>query len=313
MARSYFLKSEVGPIGRMWRKAVHRIEPVPEFPHHVQIQTKSGCNADCIFCPNTETLRVVEHGTMSWDLWVKIADELIAEGCRRIRPYLMNEPLSDRDLAKRIRYMADRKGPKTIIKINTNASFLKNDETCDRVIESGLDRMNVSFHGISKETYEKSMGGLTYEESLANIERIQERKRVLGIDTPQIKITMVNSGIVKDELARIPEFWKARGCGVNIRPLTDRANSRVHDLGVNPQNWEPFSWCKRLMEQMYILWNGDAVMCCNDWHRTTVMGNVRDKSLREVWNSDYYNKLRGKFFKGDVGDMLCGTCHMIRI
>ena len=48
---------------------------IPSKPDHVQIQTVTGCNADCIFCPNRKTKRHIPLGRrMEWDLYRSVVD-----------------------------------------------------------------------------------------------------------------------------------------------------------------------------------------------------------------------------------------------
>ena len=52
----YFLPQDC----KSWveRFTLHRLKgmlPVPDFPINIQIQTQSGCNAHCRFCPNEST------------------------------------------------------------------------------------------------------------------------------------------------------------------------------------------------------------------------------------------------------------------
>ena len=73
----------------------HISESVPD---HVQIQTVTGCNANCVFCPNGKTSRSIPKGRrMAWDLYRSVVDQSIAFGIRRYSVYLMNEPLLDHD------------------------------------------------------------------------------------------------------------------------------------------------------------------------------------------------------------------------
>lgn len=52
--------------------------------------------------------------------------------------------------------------------------------------------------------------------------------------------------------------------------------------------------CNYLMYSMFIDWNGDVLLCCQDWSRKVKFGNVNEKNLLDIWNSDemnYYRKI----------------------
>jgi MoaA/NifB/PqqE/SkfB family radical SAM enzyme len=305
--RRYYLKEHVNPLARCYRSWVKKEKPLPRFPRVVQIQTKSGCNAKCVFCPNSLVGDSLTHGEMDWHLFTKIADEITRHRVTRISPYLMNEPLIDKNLGDKIKYLADRKQESTVIKINSNGSML-NGDMGEQLIESGLDRINFSIHGIRKETYEAQMKGLKLEKVLENINNFLELKKRKNTDKPRIRITMVKTKAIEEELPEIMDYWGKREVKVNVRPLENRAQREIATQGINPYKWRPFSFCNRLFEQAYILYNGDVVLCCVDWERTTILGNLKEKTLEEIWNSPEYMDIRLRYLKGDLGGLLCQRC-----
>jgi len=308
MATRYFLPQDcTNSVQYFLRRRLQRMRPLPAFPKNIQIQTQTGCNAHCRFCPNQSTSARLSSGRMDEDMFFRRIDEAVKHPVKRISPYLMNEPLADPRLPDLIRYIADRKQPMTRIKINTNASFL--DETmAERLIESGLDRLHVSFHGIRRETYEASMGNLSWEKNLANVNRFIELKERRKAKTPKLKITMVHTKAIDQELDEIREYWNSRGITVNIHAFENRSHSAVEDRGLNALPMRAISDCDRLMQQAYILWNGDCVLCCVDWERTTVMGNVASAGLQSVWQNESYLRFRRNYLAGNVAGTLCAGC-----
>ncbi|MDH5297123.1 MAG: radical SAM protein, partial [Nitrospirota bacterium] len=148
MAKRYFLESDNGGgIRSIVKHWIYGERPVPPFPQTVQIQTLSGCNARCQFCPNGHTTNRLSMGSMDEDLFRKIVNEVVQHPVRRISPYLMNEPLADPRLPDLIRYITERKRRGTSTSISTNATYLTSDMG-QRLIESGLDSLMISFHGI---------------------------------------------------------------------------------------------------------------------------------------------------------------------
>ena len=290
--------------------AVRKIKggrPIPPFPLRAQIQTRTACNARCAFCPNTTVGDKLSKGTMEMDLFRKIVDELTSQPMEEIHPFLMNEPLWDKDLPEKIRYLAERKQPETIIKINTNASFLTR-ETGQRLIDSGLDKLNVSFHGVRPEVYEFNMGNLKHAPLLKNVLRFKAMLEATSGKKPRLRITMVKTRDIVEDRENIKAFWKQHGIGCNFRPLGNRNNKEVEMKGINWEEWRPYTWCKRPFTQIYILYNGDCVLCCCDWDRTTTLGNLRHNSIEEIWNGAAYKRVRDLFLHKESEGLLCGTC-----
>ena len=308
MPNPYFLPQDcTGNTQVFFRRYLRRQHPVPDFPRIIQIQTQSGCNADCQFCPNHSTRGKISMGRMDEEMFHRIIDEAVKHPVRRISPYLMNEPLADDRLPDLIRYITDRKHIITHTKINTNAAFLT-ESMGERLIESGLDRLHVSFHGIHRKTYEASMGKLSWKKNLTNVNRFIELQRRLKAIRPRLKITMVHTKTIDRELPEIREYWNSRGIAVNIHALENRSNKKVEDKALNIHSMQPLSDCDRLMKQAYILWNGDCILCCVDWFRSTVMGSINEKGLQSVWQNDKYLKFRRRFLAGQVEGTLCERC-----
>lgn len=46
----------------------------------------------------------------------------------------------------------------------------------------------------------------------------------------------------------------------------------------------------------FITEDGDMVLCCNDYFRTHIMGNVKGSSIIDIWNSDKYKEIRKDLF-----------------
>ncbi len=309
--QKYFDRSKTNPLVAAYRVWFNGQKPIPEFPRRAQIQTRTACNARCTFCPNTSVGDDLSQGTMEWPLFKKIVDELVDNDVDEIHPFLMNESLWDKEITQKVRYIADRRekrGKKTpLIKINTNASFLTKD-LGQRLIESGLDKLNISFHGVRPDVYEFNMGNLKHGPLLRNVLRFKEMLDAAPKPKPGLRITMVKTADIVDQMQEIKAFWRQHDIGCNFRPLGNRNNKDVEMKGINWEEWRPYTWCRRPFTQIYILYNGDCVLCCCDWNRTTTLGNLRHKSIREVWNGPAYQRVRDLFLFQERKDLLCGTC-----
>ena len=52
--------------------------------------------------------------------------------------------------------------------------------------------------------------------------------------------------------------------------------------------------CIMLWKNLSIYWNGDVVPCCDDFDKGYVVGNVNNKSIKEIWNDKPLVELRKK-------------------
>jgi MoaA/NifB/PqqE/SkfB family radical SAM enzyme len=152
------------------------------------------------------------------------------------------------------------------------------------------------------------MQGLSYEKTLHNINTFLELKRKMRKTKLKVTITMVETELIKPERDKIRSYWDKRDVSIHIQPLENRAHKQIANMGLNLNEWQSYLWCKRLFTQAYILYNGDMVLCCVDWERTTVLGNVREKSIEEVWNGKKALSIRKKFLSGTTEGLLCHSC-----
>lgn len=309
MPNKYFLPYLVkNPLVRLKYQLIDRRRPLPAAPEHVQIQTVSGCNGNCIFCPNKKTEREIPLGEkMDWGLYRSIVDQCLEMGVRRISPYLMNEPLLDPELSERIKYIADRKKSEQFTKINTNGSLLT-ERMAKGLLDSGLDRINFSVQGLDPVNYQEVMG-LPLQKTLDNINRLLKLKRAGRYMKPRIRVCMLVTRFIEPQLPEIIEYWKARGVKVNLNQIESRGgHGAVKSEEIAPRQLRRFDWCNRMFSQMYILYDGRCVMCCADWEQRGVMGDAAQEPLAEIWIGQKYGCFRERFLNGHVRGMICENC-----
>ena len=88
--------------------------------------------------------------------------------------------------------------------------------------------------------------------------------------------------------------------------LTNRAG--VINVGNQPtvnQNTE----CFYPHYSMTIDWNGDVLLCPQDWHRRIKCGNIAFNSIYDLWVSKTYKKYRKLLFKGERSIFPCSSCN----
>lgn len=119
------------------------------LPKAVFIQTQTGCNSNCVMCPNAQIMK--EKPFLRMEEWVykKIIDELSLLNYKgQIGLYLMFEPLLDKTIFEKINY-AKEKCPLSTIVISTNASVLKKEIT-EELINSKIDIIYFNVNGMTK-------------------------------------------------------------------------------------------------------------------------------------------------------------------
>lgn len=279
-----------------------------EFPSNVQIQTISLCNARCIMCPYKDVKDTLPHGKMSKPLFRKIIDECVDRGVRKVVPFLMAEPLLDNDLFDHISY-TKKKLPNVKIQISTNGGIMTKKKA-QLLAKSEVDIITFNFQGINKESYENIMG-LNFDQTIDNIQYFLSLKKE---NNPIIKIGTLIGVLPKNEINNFVNFWKKEGVILEIRKAHNRAgNLEDGEIKYDTQHYQKTYGCMqdRHLKWIHILFNGDVVLCCQDWKREVILGNVKEDSIHEIWNSKKFEKIRKQIISKEMApkNFLCKKCY----
>lgn len=280
------------------------------FPKHIMIQTSSFCNAICGFCPYPETKDFFPQGVMNDALFEKIASECKEYShITRIMPYLMNEPLTDKKIANRIDCLKSN-NPDAWIHFLSNGALLNNN-TADKILNSSLDQICFSVYGIDPSLYKRVMG-LDLDLVISNILKFKEKADKAGKSQQYVMITFFKwQGLDASEAKKAVAFWREHG--ISEISVFDGPISRAGNVGsIAGPHKKKIAGCNSIWcdDMVHILYNGDVVLCCMDWRRSTVVGNVSENTIYEIWHSDRYRELREKVLglKKSADDFLCKRC-----
>lgn len=62
--------------------------------------------------------------------------------------------------------------------------------------------------------------------------------------------------------------------------------------------------------KLFIDWNGDILLCCNDWlRRHKNLGNIMTQSLFKIWHGVEFTKVRANLLAGTRVDSACKNCN----
>ena len=244
---------------------------------------------------------------MDWDLYRSIVDQSIAMGIRRYSVYLMNEPMLDRELPERVAYITARIKKPQYVKVTSHCGLLT-ERMARGLLDSGLNKLKISVQSLNADTYRQIMG-LPLEKTLKNIDRFLALKKQGGYKRPKLEIVMVDAIQTHEEISRMRQYWQDRDIALYVEPVENRANQpNIRETAVGAQKLKAFSWCRRLMEQIYILYDGRMVQCCADWEQQSVMGDLTKEKLSDIWHGKRYSDFRRRFADGDVRGMICACC-----
>jgi hypothetical protein len=292
------------PINLFWH---HRLSG-QYIPKVLYIEGTNCCNARCIMCPHEKMTR--PRGHMEWDLFRGIVDQCAQFEGRGLRLFLHKdgEPLMDPLLFDRIEY-AGKALRRSTLHFNTNAALL-DEEKCERILGSGLNSITFSVDGGSAETYERIRAGLKYEAVRSNIERYF-RLRGGPRRGPRVILQMVMNRDNRHEVDAFRRQWEDRADAVFIKPMHNFLVQGTALCGGDVGQVQ-VARCTMPSHVMLFYQNGDVGLCCWDFDHIRKLGNARDGSLLELFNSDAYAEVRRAMQRKDcAGISPCCSCSQI--
>lgn len=122
-----------------------------------------------------------------------------------------------------------------------------------------------------------------------------------------------------EQIDKFNNLFKECGIHESLYSLRDRWYPPEDDYGLLYTNRAGFLG-KKLTEiekrscfyphySVYLDWNGDMLLCCQDmYNRTVKFGNITEKPLVELWKDSKLMKFREKLKKGDRSLSPCSNC-----
>ena len=270
------------------------------FWNTARTETTCLCNLKCSFCA-TNYEPIGGQGFMSFDTFKKIIDEGAVNGLCAVKLNSggRGEPLLNKALPEMIAY-AKKKG---IIDIyfNTNAVLLTQDVS-KKIIETGLDRLSISFEGTTAEVYEKYRVGANFDKVLKNIRDFIQLKREMKKERPLVRIQTVALPELVPVLDEYKHFWE------NI--VDEIAFIDFKDYSYLSQNLIGDWACPYLWQRMMVRWDGTITICQFDYSNSYNLGNVnRGDSIQVAWRGEIMEKIRELNEKGRSYEVkICNGC-----
>jgi len=285
---------------KIW-STISRLEK--EMPM-IEIGITNKCNANCIMCPHKN---IKKFGTMPMSLYRKIIDDAHNCGIKSVNLTFFGEPMLDPELEKKIEYTV-KKGMK--VSFFTNASLMTKDRSI-KIIKAGISSIIVSMDSMNKKTYEKIRGNLKYDIVKKNILDFLDARKELRKNV-NVSMTAVLMDENYDELKSYYKFWKTRVDSINLVNMQNRSDSfeKKSKKSLFYKEGLVREPCRLLWSTMVIDWDGEVVLCCNDYMHEIVLGDLNKQTIREIWNGQKLKIIRDIHKKRDFSSMpFCDKCN----
>ena len=126
-------------------------------------------------------------------------------------------------------------------------------------------------------------------------------QKILTESEAKIDVQVVEIGDWKEQIERLKETFKGYEDRVLIRTIPDTFGYRKEEIS----NIDDF--CINILTSVSIQSDGDVTVCCFDWGKELVIGNVYEQSLREIWNGERRKELVRRWLTGDLPEK-CKYC-----
>lgn len=284
----------------------------------------STCNARCVFCAyrKIENQSYYRHGVMSFDVFKKAIDQFVDMGGSDIGlTPVVGDPLLDPNLMDKIEY-ATRTGKIKKIYFYSNGILLYKNDIYKKLIDSGINNIEISTQGCDKEHFEKVYGVPLYDQFISGLNSLLEYNKNKGEPVsisinfrPAQKPSEVLNSL--DFTNKIKPFLSKK---VSYTFMIDYDNwgdsvGKNDLVGVMKLKRKPLIKkvpCSRIFD-VIVLFDGSVRLCAARINKTQfdnmVIGNINEDNLKNIFFSDKATEIRRKFTEGRHSSA-CAGCSL---
>ena len=269
----------------------------------VYVEISNICNLSCSFCPGTtrKPKRMTENE-------FKIVLEKIKDYTDYIYFHLLGEPLCHPDLDKFLKIAEDMQFK---VIITTNGTLLNKNK--DTLLNSNSHYKTV----ISLHSFEANDNKLSFEKYLDdcfNYAKDAENKKI-------VVLRLWNNGgkdsLNQEILTRLenyfPKPWVSERNGTRIgNKIYIQYGDKFDWPTLESDNVNEKIFCYGLRDQIGILADGTVVPCCLDNNGEINLGNIFEKDLEEIINSQKAQNIYNGFSNRNAYEELCKRCSFVR-
>jgi radical SAM protein with 4Fe4S-binding SPASM domain len=295
------------------------------YPSLLIIEPTNACNLHCPACPTGAGKLKRPKRTMSFDEFKMIIDQ-VKGYVANINLWNYGEPFLNKELLNMIEYAVSNR---IHVTVSTNGEFLKSKEFSLKVVKSGLQHLIICLDGANQETLIKYRKGSTFDTIVAGIRLIIESRKDLNSNIPKIELQFIimkhneQQRIIMEQLATQlgVDIYCEKTVRIDFRDPTfqNTANEFLpNDLSLSRYYLEEggmyalkdkiSNYCSSIFQAAVINSDGTVVPCCYDLYSEYIMGNVFEKSFKEIWKSEKYKSLRAQIMNDRKSIPMCRTC-----
>ena len=324
-----------------YTSSARRSASVDYLPIRMDFENVSRCNFACTMCAVSEWHKGQRAADMPFDEFKRLIDEQI--GLVEVKIQGLGEPTLQRDeFFKMIRYARDRN---IWVRTTTNASLLHLNDNLRKLVDSGVNEIQISIDGADAETFEKIRKQSDFKRVVENCKAInaycdslniirtkmwtvvQESNRhqlselvdlahEMGFKSMAFSLNLVDFGI---------ERWRKINDSVTVERSfnyveAEKLIAHGDALGIQVRFWNVTdkytvdrseNLCPWPFERAYISSDLRVVPCCIIGNPDVSEVGDAGQSFSDVWSGDNFRKFRQAHLDGDIPSV-CKSCYNLR-
>ncbi|MAW33544.1 MAG: hypothetical protein CMK56_03950 [Proteobacteria bacterium] len=261
-------------------------------PRRIYFEPTNHCNLKCDHCAAHNGSGTRDLGFLDISLFKKVMNEISHLNRQtEINFYQHGESTLHEKLVDMIKIASIDYDFFT--KLNTNGVTLTR-EYSRNLIDSNIDSLVFTIDSITPESYKAIKGRDLFHKVITNLldylEEWGDHPRKIN-NFFAVDIFLVEEERNKDDIRIIKELFEKLPIGhvqtyelFNYMGAVQEANGKYDErFKIPKKNWPT---CNVPWDVLGIRWNGDVVSCIYDYDSRYVIGNIKDNSILDIWNSD---------------------------
>lgn len=289
-------------------------------PYVLLVDPSSLCNLRCKWCPSGYDYMIAEtrraQQIMPFELFEALVRQAAEFGApfRVLRLYKEGEPLVNPRFEEMVG-LAKRSGCFTRIDTTTNGLLLTPDRN-RRLVQAGIDQINISVNGVSAEQMYRHTGRqVDFQAYVRNIQDLCEHR-----GTCTIYIKSIQDVLSEEEQETFFRLFGELADRVYLERLSpawpdfdvSRSGYSFAEIGNYGQPLEDRMVCPYLFYIMVINSDGTVSTCVGDWKHRQVVGDIHSNSLKEIWQGEEQRRCQLAHLRGEKDSLeLCQVCQVI--
>lgn len=282
------------PLSNLIYRLKYRYAPYLKLtrPVDISLELSSVCNQRCGYCYHADQngLPFVK-GMMNFDTAALIITDAATLKVNSLKFNYRGEATVNPDFSRILSFAHQHSNKETFIDLILNSNF-KFDSNKEEIFEAmcKMTKVKISFDSFNPDVMHAQRAGSIHSLAMKNIDILYHhplRKKT------KIVIQAVRTNLNKDEdiYGQAKKRWPE--AEVSIRDMVaGRVNSDLTSLEHRKRDFENRQSCIQAHARLIFDWKGNAQACCPDTGSKIQFGNIHEKTIYEIFNSNEAKLLR---------------------